>query len=156
MNPLSEIIISLRSQDFYKGYYELSLLDIPTERVLSKGKPPAPGTNEYYIFGTSFMDVPVGASFDVIFPYHHVEEYIHAASILKYVNVNHSYEIDYLPNGYSGICLIEFPNGKPDILKKLAVYGEKYDDSIHDTLILTQKPIIDKILIELNNRLNKY
>jgi hypothetical protein len=153
---LSNIILSLNEQGYYKKYHEMGLIDLPSEKDLSKGKLPVPQTNEIFIFGTTgYADIPVETLFDVIFSYHGVIDYVYEKSILKYVSVNPSYEINYLPQGYSGLCLLEFPDGKPDILNKLAIFGDKKDYSIHDTLILTQKPILEKILNELEKYENK-
>ena len=149
-NILGEIVLSLHKQGYFKKYQELLLTDFPTEKDLSKGKIPIPMENEIFIFGTSgYCDVPVETSFDVIISNSNALNYVFIKSILKYVSVNPSYEIDYLPNGYSGLCLLEFPDGEPDILNKLGIAGEKKDFSIHDFLILTQKPILEKILDEL-------
>ena len=144
---LTDVFLQLKEEGYFERYHKLSLLDIPTEKELSKGNIPIPRNNEILVFAVAeFANIPVSTIFDVIFPSLNVEDYVEVKSILNYVTVNPSYEIDYLPKGYSGICLFEFPDGKPDILKKLAVYGEKKDYSIHDTLLLTQKPVLDKIL----------
>jgi hypothetical protein len=146
---LDEIFAILIELGYYKKYHDICLFDLPDKINLQKGKLPVPQENEMFIFGKGYMDIPIGASFDVIFPARDVKNYIYTNSILKYVSVNPSYEIDYLPCGYTGMCLLDFSEGKPEILKKLAIFGEKKDYSIHDTLILTQKPILDKILKEL-------
>lgn len=53
--------------------------------------------------------------------------------------------------GYSGLCLLNFPQGKPDILKNIPVYGENKDYEKHDILILTQRAVLERIFDEYND-----
>jgi hypothetical protein len=130
----------------------LLLTDFPCEIDLSKGKIPTHKENQIFIMGSSiYCEVPIETSFDVIYPNRNILDYIFVKSTLKYVSVNPSYEIDYLPQGYSGLFLLEFPDEIPEILNKLGMHREKKDLSIHDHLVLTQKPVLDRILEELDN-----
>jgi hypothetical protein len=148
-NVVSEIRLSLDEVGKYK---ELLLTDLPCKIDLSKGKLPISKENQIFIMGSSgYCDVPIETSFDVIYPGRNIYDYVFVKSVLKYVSVNPSYEIDYLPNGYSGLLLLEFPEGIPEILNKLGMSREKEDFAIHDYLWLTQRPILKRILEELDN-----
>ena len=145
-NILGEIRLSLHKEGYYTKYKELLLTDFPCEIDLSKGKLPIPKETEIFIFGTSgYCDVPIETSFDIIYPSHNILKYVFVKSILKYVSVSPRYEIDYLPSGYSGLCLLEFPEGIPDMLNKLGMSREKKEFSTHDYLWLTQGPIVERI-----------
>ena len=150
-NLVGEIHLSLHhNEEYYKTHKELLLTDFPCAIDLSKGKLPIPKETEIFIFGTSgYCDVPIETSFDVIYPNRNILDYIFVKSTLKYVSVSPRYEIDYLPNGYSGLLLLEFPEGVPNMLNKLGVSREKKDLSIHDYLWLTQNSVVDRILEEL-------
>ena len=150
-NIIGEIRLSLHhKEEYYKTHKELLLTNFPCEIDLSKGKLPIPKETEIFIFGTSgYCDVPIETPFDIIYPNRNILDYVFVKSTLKYVSVSPRYEIDYLPNGYSGLCLLEFPEGIPDMLNKLGMSREKKDFSTHDYLWLTQKTILDKILSEL-------
>lgn len=151
---ISNFFIQLNENRELKENPSILLLDFPRIIDLQKGNLPNSMENAIYVFCTTVLsngelDIHINTKFNSLIAYRS-NEYTQCNTILKYVSVNPSYEIDYLPGGYTGLCLLEFPDGKPDILKKLAVYGEKKDYSIHDTLILTQEAILKKILDELN------
>lgn len=129
------------------------LLTLPKESHLKLGNlPKLDNANQIYVLATTVvsngnLQIKRGTQFDVIFPSKDIRRYIECRIILKYVNVNPSYEIDYLPGGYTGICLLEFENGIPtDMISKLAKYDEKRNVLIHDNLILVQKVILDELL----------
>lgn len=108
------------------------------------------GTNEIFIFASAdFTDVKTGSEFNVIFPWKNLHEYEKCSCVLNYVSVNPNYETDYLPKGYSALCILEFINGTPEMLRLLAIYGEKKDYTKHDTLILTQKEALNRLLKEI-------
>jgi hypothetical protein len=155
-NIVGEIRLSLHhNEEYYKTHKELLLTDFPCEIDLSKGVLPIPKETEIFIFGKSgYCDVPIETSFDVIYPGRNILDYVFVKSTLKYVSVNPRYEINYLPNGYSGLCLLEFPEGIPDILNKLGTSREKTDFSIHDFLWLTQKPVLERMLEELGSNVS--
>jgi hypothetical protein len=122
-------------------------LDLPNEDML-KNIPLKPMQNELYVFARGYSDeLKIGSTFNVVFPSKNPNEYVESLIELKYISVNPKHEIDYLPKGYSGICLLKFQNEKPDeILNKLAIYDEKKDKHKHDTLFLTQKEGLNKLL----------
>jgi hypothetical protein len=128
----------------------LILHDFPTE-MLKKGKlnEMILPTNSLFIGCRSNKDMKVDTEFDTLFSYKNVEKYIITKAILKYVSVNPSYEIDYLPYGYYGICLIDFPEGIPLMLNKL----NSENMVNYDLLFLTKKTILDETL-KLYNELD--
>ncbi|MBE8726171.1 hypothetical protein [Flavobacterium hungaricum] len=97
-------------------------------------------------------DILTGTEFDVIFPHNGVENFLSVSAILEYVSYNRSYEVDMVPNGYSPLAIINFPQGKPEVLKKLKAGKEKFDFNKHDYFYLTQKKVMEKIVKELDKR----
>jgi hypothetical protein len=94
-------------------------------------------------------DIKCETEFNILFPHHNVENFIFTKAVLKYVSVNPTYEIDYLPSGYYGICIIDFPVGKPNLLHKLRPENEKDDRNRYDRLYLTKKSAFEKIIYKL-------
>lgn len=95
-------------------------------------------------------DVLCNTKFDILFSHHEVENYVNTNAVLEYVSVNRSYEVELLPKGYSGLCIINFLNGKPELLKKLRPENEQNDLTKYDKLYLTQRTVLERILNELN------
>jgi hypothetical protein len=149
---ISEIIFELKQQNYFTNFPTLSLLDIPTAKELARGLNHIEvNKKEIFLFAAAdYTEIKKQTIFNTLIARTNIENTISCNVILKYVSVNPSYEIDYIPKGYSAICIFEFPDGKPEILNKLAIYGEKKDYSKHDTLILTQKEVLDKLLEEKN------
>ncbi|AMA49869.1 hypothetical protein [Flavobacterium covae] len=145
-----KIYLKVESEGLFDENKTLYLLDLPNADML-KNIPVKPIKNELFVFARGYNeDLKIGSLFNVIFPSKNPNEYIENLIELKYVSVNPKYEIDYLPKGYSGICLLKFQNEIPnEILKKLAGYDEKKDNQKHDTLILTQKAGLKKLLKEI-------
>lgn len=108
-----------------------------------------PQTSLFIGCQTWCTDIKCETEYNVLFPHHNVEDFILTKAVLKYVSVNPTYEIDYLPNGYYGICIIDFPEGKPDLLHKLRPENEKDDRYKYDRLYLTQKSVFEKIIYRL-------
>ena len=130
----------------------LMLIDIPTI-MLDKININKLAISETTVFigCRSKENIKINTEFDVLFEYFNIENVIKTKAILKYVSVNPSYELDYLPYGYYGICLIEFPNGKPDLISVLKPENEKCVNMLY----LTQKGTMSKLLsyiYEINNK----
>jgi hypothetical protein len=94
-------------------------------------------------------DIPFNTKFDVLFLHDEVENFIITNAVLEYVSFNRGYEVDCLPNGYSALCIINFPDGKPELLNKLRPQKTARDLSKYDVLYLTQSDVIERILNEL-------
>jgi hypothetical protein len=99
---------------------------------------------------TLCTDILCNTKFDVLFSHHDVENYIDTDAVLEYISVNRSYEVELLPKGYTGFCIINFPNGKPELLKKLRPEKEYHDLTKYDKLYLTQSAVLERILNQLN------
>lgn len=107
--------------------------------------------NEVFLFVASdYSDVKADTKFDIIFPYQNQNEFQYTSIVLKYISVNPSYEIDYIPKGYSALCLFEFETERSTLLSKLAVYMDKKDSLKNGSLIITQQPLFDR-LMEVNS-----
>lgn len=144
---LSDTYLELQLEGLFDKNKTLYLLDLPNEYMLNSIAL-KPMDNEIYVFARGYNDdLKVGSTFGIMFPRKRVNDYIETIIELKSVSVNPKYKTDYLPKGYSGICLLKFSEGLPiEMLNKLASYDEKKDTQKHDTLILTQKESLDKLL----------
>ena len=145
-----EIYLKLQLEGVFDENKTLYLLDLSTEDMI-KSISVKSMQNELFVFARGYNDdIKIGSTFNVVFPRRNPNRYFEILIELKYVSVNPNYEIDYLPKGYSAICLLKFRNEMPkEILKKLACYGEKRDKQKHDTLILTQKEGLNRLLKEI-------
>ncbi len=150
-NDLNDLFFKLNKNDKLQYFPTLLLLDLPTKKELMRGKiVDKMGENDFCSFCTTFyansrLDLKVGTCFEYLLSMKRPKEFelIHAQ--LKYVSVNYSYEIDYLPGGYSGLGIIHFDKYLPKLLNQLPYYREKFDDSRNSTLILTQKYILNEL-----------
>lgn len=154
-NKLGEFFNELDNNGKLNNNPSLLLLEFPKESHLKLSNLPELN-NVHQIFvlattlvGNGYLEIKVGSHFNIIFPSKDTNSFINCNAILKYVNVNPRYEIDCLPGGYTGICLLEFKEGIPLIMEKLTNYGEKKDYSRHDTLVLTQMEVLDLIKKEI-------
>jgi hypothetical protein len=145
-----EIYLKVESEGVFDENKTLYLLDLPNSDML-KNIPLKPMKNELFVFARGYNDeLKTGSTFNVVFPRKKPNQYFECLIELKYVSVNPKYEIDYLPKGYSGICLLKFQKEIPnEILNKLAGFDEIKDKQKHDTLILTQKEGLNKLLKEI-------
>ncbi|WP_264529063.1 hypothetical protein [Flavobacterium sp. N502540] len=152
MKKFGDIETKLYSNGYLKKYPTLFLQDIPREKDLQKGNlPKVENTNQIFLFARAYdLDIKVNETFDLILTYNNIDQWLKTKCILKYVSVNPSYEIDYIPMNYSALCLFEFENGKPEIINKLKYYMEEKGPD-HDSLIISQMPLYFKVLEILNN-----
>ena len=150
-NKLYEAFINVKDHTLNTLVFELP--DIITRTNISKHKGLKENSSDkaqYFGTGRYRFDIPIGVEFDVIFSRTNPQDYMSCRSILEWVNVNHTREIDYLPAGYSGVCLIEFSNGKPEILSRLAEFGDDKRQVDYDVLYLTTQDVMNRILENLN------
>ncbi len=152
-NQLGEIFVELDNKGELNKNPSILILDLPREADLKWGNlPKSNNLNQIFVFATTlvangYLEIKVGTQFDIIFPAKEINNLINCNVSLKYVNVNPRYEIDYLPGGYTGICLLEFENGIPkNMIDKLAIYETPKDSLKNDVLILTQKSLLEEIM----------
>lgn len=146
MTQIGGIVFELFQSGFLEDKPDLLLVDIPREKDLLKGNTPKNiNENELFVFHP-YYDIKINTTFDTLYAYQNIEKWVEVKCTLKYVSVNPSYEIDYIPAGYSAICLLEFENGIPEIAKKLPFYMDKKDPLKHDVLGLTQKTVLEKLI----------
>lgn len=147
-------INTLREEGFYDNYSDLFIPDRVDKEQAEKFKQNLQrlGLGHLFneetvlVFGKGNKDIKLEESFDVLFGHHSVENNIRTKAILKYVNLSLGRKIDYLPRGYTGICLLEFKGGVPKLINKLKFFKENVNAERHDTLYLTQEPILNRIL----------
>lgn len=97
-------------------------------------------------------NILTGTEFNIIFSNNDVKNFSNVTAILEYVSVNYNYEVDNVNNGYTPLCIINFPQGKPEIINKLAPETGRLDSGKYDNLFLTQKQVMEKILNEFDKR----
>ncbi|PXY42534.1 hypothetical protein DMB65_00460 [Flavobacterium cheongpyeongense] len=153
MKKFGDIETKLYSDGNFKEFPTLFLHDIPREKDLQKGNlPKIENSNQVFLFARSYdLDIKVNTNFDVLYSYNNINECVKTKCILKYISVNPSYEIDYIPSGVSALCLFEFEDGKPEILNKLLYYMDKDKHLTYDNLIITQMSLYIKISELLNS-----
>lgn len=126
----------------------LYLLDIPTIEDLQKGISVTPSQNDFFVFARGYNDlIKVGSIFETIISRKSTSECLYQKSIIKYISVRKGDNIDYLPRGYSAICLIEFPDGIPEIIKKIP--SRLHERNIYNFVLLSQKTSLDYILTQV-------
>ncbi len=150
---IGEFFINLNNIGELEKNPSILILELPNESQLKLGHlPKIDNVNQIFVLATTvvsngYLEIKIGTRFDLIFPSKEIDDFVECSAILKYVNVNPRHEINHLPGGYTGICLLEFQNEIPDeLLNKLATYDEKRDKLKHDTLILTQQDVLNKLL----------
>ena len=127
----------------------LYLQELPTKRMLEKLPPGMEHINETSILvvcRTWSEHMMTGTEFDILFAHHNVEGYLKVKVLLNFVFVNAAYHTDILPIGHSGICLLDFPGGKPELLEKLVPEGQKIDGVKYDRLYLTNQNVLGRLL----------
>jgi len=73
----------------------------------------------FFILARASNEIRVGQKFDYLFSSNSIERPIKHSSILRHVSVNKSYDIEYIPSGYSAICLVDFLEWKPSCVGNL-------------------------------------
>lgn len=138
--------VKLENQGIFDKNLMLYLIDLPNKEMIDK-LPFTAGINEVFVFARGDSDEnKVGSCYNTLFAKSESNEHIECKVELVYVSVNATYEINYLPRGYSGICLLKFDSKVPDILfDKLSQYDVKHDPKKHDILILSQRKVLNSI-----------
>jgi len=155
IDNIGEFFINLNNIGELEKNPSILILELPNESHLKLGHlPKIDNVNQIFVLGTTvvsngYLEIKIGTQFDIIFASKEINDFVECSAILKYVNINPGYEINYLPGGYTGICLLEFKSGIPiDMIEKLAPFDMHGGSSKIDTLILTQKSVMDKIKAE--------
>lgn len=147
IKTLENRLIDLEMEGIFDKNLSLYLLDIPAEKDLQKGINITPSQNEFFVFAKGYNDLlKVGTVFSSIISRNSTIESIYVTSILKFVSMRKGDNVDYIARGYSAICLLEFPNGIPQILNKLPFYGERENGKKYDSFVISQKEALDEIL----------
>jgi len=89
-----------------------------------------PDEAEILFIGYAYDNVPLGKTFQVIFSKRNPAEAIFRQSKIIAVTQEFGIPLDVIPQGWKTICIVEFPQGIPDIIKNLPVinaWGENKD-----------------------------
>ncbi|MFN4198075.1 MAG: hypothetical protein ACK4FS_03510 [Flavobacterium sp.] len=146
-NKLFKVFREVTSNNIETLIFDLP--DIISQENINKHKglsTKIPKTSQYLGTGRFGFDIPEGVELDVIFPKSNPIAFIKTKAVLKWFSVNANIKTDYLPTGYSGICLIDFPEGKPELLKNLVEFGTDKYGKDYEELYLTTQAVMDKIL----------
>lgn len=137
------ILTSIADQERMKSYYSknpehrFNNLQLTENQILV----------ECYSYHTN---IPTDSKFEVIFLNNDVKNFMNVSAALEYVSYNRSFEVDIVPNGYTPLAIINFLEGKPEILNKLRPESEKRDFSKYDYICLTNREVVEKVLNELD------
>ena len=89
---------------------------------------------------SDYTDIPTGSKFDVIFADRDVENFMTVSAILEYAAFNRNFEVGMVPKKITSVvALIDFSEGKPEILSKLRRQSEMRAINKYDELYLTDK-----------------
>ncbi|MFH6989458.1 hypothetical protein ACHRVW_17090 [Flavobacterium collinsii] len=105
MSFIDEFFIELNNEGELKKYPSLLILDLPKETDIQKGNLKEPNSvNLLYVFATTvagngYLEIKVNTKFDIIFAKKNSNDFEECSVILRYVNMNPRYQIDYLPGG---------------------------------------------------------
>lgn len=162
MKITDEIFDTLREEQIYDKYDHLYLPDIPNNEQVESINRILSGMNKLnslkgdmaLIFARPYRDTKIESKFNVLYSHRNPNNFVTVTATLKFININkhpkRNQEVNLLPGGYSGICLFEFKGGKPDLLNKLNMFGERRDENEHDTLYLSQRAILNRIFELIN------
>lgn len=150
-----DIVRQLQDEGYYKKYYDIFMIDKPNEkevlflkqRLRFFNKKLILSDNSLIVFGRSVIDIPVGASFDILFSKTNPHEFLEVRANLIYVNIHPNHETNIMLAGYTGvICIIEFENDIPDILQMLKPYMGNINKEKRESFYLSQRPLLNRIL----------
>ncbi|WP_204344526.1 hypothetical protein [Psychroserpens algicola] len=134
---IENIILGLNEKVDKKGLNELEINNISE-------------LEEYIISGRHYQEISQGAEFDVLFSMKHPENYIITDAKLSEIRIGRGQEVDVLPEDTPGECLIKFEGNKPEMLSKLNIWGEQFNEEKNDFLYLTSQPVMNRITELLN------
>lgn len=148
MKKFDNFELMLLDSGSFKSDPTLFVVDIPGDNDLRKGKLPSlENENQVFLFVKSYqINVKIHTKFDVLFLYSDIGNHLVTNIELLYSSVNPSYEIDFIPLGYTSLCLFEFEDGKPEMLNKLRHYMSSEKCENCDYIIFTQSNLLKHLL----------
>lgn len=102
-------------------------------------------SNEILVAGKAActINIPIHTKFEVIYSSSNPREYVECEVVLNYVNERH-YKLDALSSLHSADCILSFRSSKPDIIKKLGIFGKTGPED--ECLYFTTKAVMNKII----------
>ena len=141
----NELINSLGDNHLLKNYSTLRINEVLTESDLSRGKYnlnniPISECEIWLGCECPNRDIKIGTTFDLLMPYHNIENYNTVNAKLVYIcmGIRQIGSSDVLPRGYYAACLIGFDGGIPNELLNVRKSGEQYDSDKHEIYFLLQ------------------
>jgi hypothetical protein len=91
------------------------------------------------------MDIYIGQKFDVVFPSKNLLAAVKIDARLIALKVSPSVQSDFIPRGYSAVCLLEFSKEVPESFTSLPISESKWSSETNDIFFLTTQEVFDKI-----------
>ena len=91
-----------------------------TFALVSTGLPATwPPTARVFLVAFAYAEIPVGRVFNVAFPYGHPEDAERTTAVIHAVTQQWGKPFDEIPHGWKTICVIDFPDGEPSVVRRL-------------------------------------
>ena len=87
-----------------------------------------PANCEVLLISFAYADIPIGRTFDVAFPRGAPTSATRTRCVIKAVTQQYAKPFGEIPDGWKTICLVEFPEGIPDVIASLPVVNGWYEN----------------------------
>ena len=92
----------------------------------------------------SYEDIPVGTTFDVVFERNNPAFSVNAKSKIVAVTQQYAKPLDFIPQGWKTICLIEFSDDARPLLERLSII-DAWDQERREEICLAEKEAFMKL-----------
>lgn len=92
---------------------------LPTER---------PPNCEVLLISFAYADIPISRSFDIVFPTRDPKSKTRTRCVIRAVTQQYAKPFGEVPHGWKTICLVEFPEGIPDVIASLPTVNGWYEN----------------------------
>jgi hypothetical protein len=116
--PVEHQYLSIKGK-VSQSSFDLIKSGLPTDK---------PDNAEILFVGYAFADVPVGKRFSVIFPKNNPRGGIYYESKIAAVTQQFGKPTELIPRGWKTICLVEFPQEIPEIIKNLPIVDTWFEN----------------------------
>jgi hypothetical protein len=106
-----------------------------------------PRTARCLLLSYSYADLPVGKTFEFVFPDRLPREFEETLAIVQAVTQQFGESFDSIPHGWKTICVVDFPQGVPRLIERLPAV-EAWGES-QETLALCGRDTIEALLSEV-------
>jgi len=111
MKTPKEILNDMQKEDFFLPIW--NTIRKNHRYIKSYGLAENVNNNEMYLsIGRTYLDIPTYLKFDITFKAKYPLAYINLKTEIKTLKINPNTEVNYLPLGNTGICLVSFGTDK--------------------------------------------